>query len=69
MNNKQAIEIVEQQFNDAKRWLYLLQTQQSDEEFKQATAGIHAMGTVLELAKEYLTYLEMYEQEEHEDDK
>lgn len=51
MNNKQAIEIVEQQFNDAKRWLYLLQTQQSDEEFKQATLGIHAMGVVLELAK------------------
>ncbi len=51
MNEKQAIKVVEQQFNDAKRWQYLLQTQQSDEEFKQATAGIHAMGIVLELAK------------------
>ena len=58
MNNKQAIKMVEQQFEEAKRWQHILQDNQSDEDFKQATLGIHAMGIVLELAKKQVKELE-----------
>ena len=58
MNNKQAIKMVEQQFEEAKRWQHILQDTQSDEDFKQATLGIHAIGIVLELAKKKVEELE-----------
>lgn len=57
MKSKQAIKIVEQQFEDAKRWQYLLRDQQTEEN-KQATDGIHAMGIVIELAKKQVEELE-----------
>lgn len=58
MNNRQAIKVVEQQFNDAKKWQHLLQDQQTEEDFKHAVTGIHAMGIVLELAKKQVEELE-----------
>lgn len=58
MNNRQAIKVVEQQFNDAKRWQHLLQDQQTEEDFKHAVTGIHAIGIVLELAKKQVEELE-----------
>lgn len=58
MKNKQAIKMVEQQFEEAKRWQHILQDTQSDEDFKQATLGIHAMGIVLELAKKQVEEFE-----------
>lgn len=57
MNNKQAIKMVERQFEESKRWQHILQDTQSDEDFKQATLGIHAMGIVLELAKKQVKEL------------
>lgn len=51
MNEEHAINLVQQQFEEAKRWQHLLQGQQSREETLQAMTGIHALGIVLELAK------------------
>ena len=58
MNNKQAIKMVEQQFEEAKRWQHILQGVQTDDDFKQSNAGINTMETVLELAKRYIEELE-----------
>lgn len=58
MNNRQAIKVVEQQFNDAKKWQHLLQDQQTEEDFKHAVTGIHAIGIVLDLARERVKELE-----------
>ena len=58
MNNKQAIKIVEQQFEDSKRWQHLMRHTKSDEDFKKAMLEINAMGAVLELAKKQVEGLE-----------
>ena len=52
MNNKQAIKLVQQQIEEAKRWQHLLRGQQSSERV------IHAMGIILELAKKQVEELE-----------
>ena len=54
MNNKQAINLVQQQFKEAKLWFDLLKEQQTEEEMQQAFIGILAMGIVLDLAKKQI---------------
>ena len=58
MNNKQAIKMVEQQFEGTKRWQHLMMHTKSDEDFKKAMLEINAMGAVLELAKKQVEELE-----------
>lgn len=58
MNEQQAIEIVQQQFEESKRWQHVLRSQQSEDDYKHAITGIHALGIVLELAKKQVEEVE-----------